>query len=43
MASEKETKSADELAKSTGADSAVIAKEYEAAAEVAGADDESIE
>lgn len=43
MPSEKDTKSAEHLAESTGADSVVISKEYEAAAKIAGLDDESEE
>lgn len=43
MPSKRDTKTAEELAESTGADSRVISKEYEAAAELAGISDESEE
>jgi NADH/NAD ratio-sensing transcriptional regulator Rex len=43
MPSDNDTKSAEELAESTGADSAVIKAEYEAAAELAGVSEESEE
>lgn len=43
MPSDNDTKSAEELAESTGADSSVIEVEYEAAAELAGVSDESAE
>ena len=43
MPSDNDTKSAEELAESTGADSAVIEAEYEAAAKLAGVNEESEE
>lgn len=43
MPSDNDTKSAEELAESTGADSAVIQVEYEAAAELAGVSEGSEE
>jgi hypothetical protein len=41
MPSDKDTKSAEDLAESTGADSVVISKEYKAAAKLAGLSEES--
>ncbi|MFB6282861.1 MAG: hypothetical protein ABEK59_02875 [Halobacteria archaeon] len=41
MPSDKDTKSAEELAESTGADPDVIKAEYEAAAEIAGVTEDS--
>ncbi|WP_256504255.1 hypothetical protein [Halorussus salilacus] len=43
MPGENDTKSPDDLADATGADSAVVSKEYEAAAELAGLRDDSEE
>lgn len=41
MPSDNDTKSAEDLAESTGADSVVVSKEYDAAAEIAGLSGES--
>jgi hypothetical protein len=43
MPSDNDTKSAEELAECTGADAAVIRAEYEAAAEIAGVNEDSEE
>lgn len=43
MPADNDTKTAEELAESTGADSAVVEAEYEAAAELAGINDDSEE